>query len=43
MTNPTALSSATYTRDSFKNFDLTSYQFTIKQAAVIDVSSVVVI
>ena len=43
MTDPTSLSSATYTRDSSKNYDLTSYQFTIKQVPVMEISSVVII
>lgn len=43
MTDPTSLTTASYTKDSSKNYDLTNYQFTIKQQAQMDISSVVTI
>lgn len=43
MTDPTALTTASYTRDSSKNYDITNYQFTIKQLAVMETGAVVII
>ena len=42
MIDPTTLT-ATYARDSQKNFDMTNYQFTLKQVPVMEPSSVVTI
>ena len=43
MTEPTVLTSAIYTRDSSKNYDSTNYQFTIKQAPVMEIGAVIII
>jgi hypothetical protein len=41
MIDPTTLTSASYERDSSQNYDLTNYQFTIKQLPVLEISAVV--
>ena len=43
MIDPTSLTSAVYSRDSTKNYDVTNYHFTIKQAPSMEPSSVVTI
>lgn len=43
MTSPTSLTSALYTRDSDKNYDLTNYQFLIRQKPDMEIKSVVLI
>ena len=43
MTDPASLSSAIYSKESLKNYDLTTYTFTIKQLSAFEASSVVLI
>lgn len=43
MIDPTSLTSAGFARDSNKNYDLTNYQFSIRQTPSMEANSVVVI
>ncbi len=36
MSDSTALTTASYTRDSSKNYELTTYQFTIQQVSAME-------